>query len=601
MLREMIHRWIAPHEKRGTNLAQLQQLFLTGRDGGSNGVVPVNYSSHAHIYSCMTVIAQSMSTVPYKVWKGETDQSGRPIEVDDLPIQAVLNDPFPGIYADFCQFIETLVLYLESSGNAWIEPGKNTSMGIPRSFLALGRQHVKPIVATSTGMLEGWMKREGDHEVAVKKDGLIHLKYTDPNEKNQILGVGPLQVASRAARVDFARATFDESFYKQGARPSFALEYTPPDTMSDAIFMSDEQVNQMRESIDDAYSGAGNAHRVMIVHGGMKVKELGMSQKDMDFIQGRKWTRSEIAAIFRVPAPLLNDFENAGLSREGVETADHMLYSNNIVPKLKRMTSVFQKAIIDLYAPGHVGAFDTDEIPAMREDQGEKVKIAQAFQGMGFPINQINQVLDLGFENVVWGDDHLVPASMVTAESVIESSNMEMEIMEEPIEEEPIDDETEEETEEEKPEETEEDTEKERFISKQVSHFRKALKREIYNLRKRTLRKLQKLPSDANVGESLTFHKDISTIVDRLHPAMTEAYGTKVQAVSNAVTRLFESLDESLHEAVEIVSQEAPLEQRIDHLREAVAEVFTYYSNATRSVARSLLQEIRKENTHVGS
>ena len=615
MLRELVNRLITPKSQQRTNLAQLQQLFVTGRDGAKGGsTLPgnVTYGSHSHIYACMTVIAQSMSTVPFKIWKKDTDDSGRPVQVKDLPIQAVLDNPFPGIYADFCQFIETIVLYLESTGNAWILPGEDTSIDVPRSFLALGRQHVKPIVSARTGMLEGWVYKIGQDERIVKRERLIHFKYTDPGDKNQILGVGPLQVATRTAKVDFARARFDEAFYRQGARPSFALEYTPPDTMSDAIFMSDEQLQQMRDSIDDAYAGDMNAHRVMIVHGGMKVKELGMSQKDMDFIQGRKWSRSEIAAIFRVPSPLLNDFENAGLSREGVDTADHMLYSNNIVPKLKRMTSIFQKSIVDIYAPGHIGAFDIDEIPAMREDQGEKITIAKTLSSMGFPINQINKILDLGFENVMWGDDYLVPASMVTAESVIEMSGMEMEITEEDPIDEDIDEEIEEEPIDEEEEKTEEkDTEedkkkaksddKERFVHQQTARFRKALKREVYNLRKRTLRKLQKLSPGVNVGSSLTFEKEIPTIVRNLRPAMVEAYGAQVNAVGNAVTRLLESLDESLHEAMEIVSQEAPLEQRPDQLREAVAEVFTYYSNATRSVARKLLQEIRKENTHVGS
>lgn len=414
-----------PTEVRSTNLAELQRDFLLGRDiqdWGGDQSPRSPFSSHGSTYACMTIISQAGSAVPYKMWEARPNVDGLPVQVFDDPLMNLLDDPYPGIYADRCQFVETIILYLEATGNAWIWPDAPTSKGLPRSLLALGSQHVAPVLDMSNGKFIRWQIKIGKNVIPVAGNDLIHMKYTDPESQNQILGIGPLQAAMKAIRTDMARQRFDEKFFQNGSSPSLKLTYSPPETRPDDVFLTEEQIRQIRQGIDDQWGGPRNIHKVAIVHGGMKLEELGISQREMDFIEGRKWARQEIASIFRIPVPLLNDFQYAGLGREGVDVAQRMLYENNIVPKLNRLSSVLQKSLVAKYSPGHVAGFDIDEIPAMREDMGEKATIAKQFFEMGWPINQINKVLDLGFEAVEWGDDwlianNLVPARLVAGEN----------------------------------------------------------------------------------------------------------------------------------------------------------------------------------------
>jgi HK97 family phage portal protein len=399
-----------------TNLAEVQQAFLSGRpDPSSSAYMRPPFSHHSLTYTCMVIIAQAMSAVPFKLYKKKSDKAGNPIPVLEHPLIDLLNDPFPGVYADFTQFIETIALYLESTGNAFILPDLQNSKGIPRSLMVLGLQHVKPLVDKDSGRLVGWSIKLGRQETQVGPFDLIHMKYTNPDAQDQILGIGPMQAAMTAINADFARQVYDAAFFSNGARLSLALTYHPPDTRPEDQFLTQEQVYQVRESFYDSYAGMRNAGKIAVLHGGFELKELGMSQKDMDFIEGRRWSRQEIAAVFRVPVPLLNDFQFAGLGREGVSVAQRMLYENNVAPKIQRLTSLFQKFLVETYAPGHIGGFDVDSIPAMREDVTEKVEIAFKFFQMGFPINQINKLLKLGFDPVEWGDDWLVPGGMVPA------------------------------------------------------------------------------------------------------------------------------------------------------------------------------------------
>jgi HK97 family phage portal protein len=290
--------------------------------------------------------------------------------------------------------------------------------------MALGTQHVSPVTDQSSGKFLYWNISIGKTAFRATLDELIHLKYTNPDSRDQIMGIGPMQAAARAIAADAARQRYDEKFFINGARLSLALTYNPPESSDSEGFLTDDQLKQIRAAVEDRYQGVDNAHGVAIVHGNMKLQELGMSQKEMDFIEGRKWTRQEIAAVFRIPSPLLNDYQHAGLGREGISVAQRMLYENNIAPKLNRMSSVFQRAFVEKYAKGFVGGFDLDAIPAMREDMGEKSDIAVKYFTMGFPINQINRVLKLGFDPVPWGDDWLIPMNMVPARSVAGPESM---------------------------------------------------------------------------------------------------------------------------------------------------------------------------------
>ena len=398
-----------------TNLTEIAQAFLTGRSSPESDWGPDQMN--ATVYTCETIIATAAAWVPFKLWK--VDKNRKYVEIEDHPLLSLFRNPWPNMYSDFAQMIETIFYNLESTGNAWILEDAPTSLGLPRALMVFGSQHVKPLT-DDAGKLVGWELKVSANTkpLRVPLAQMHHIKYTHPFSQDQILGFGPLQAARISLRGERARTAWEATFYKNGARPSFALTYKPPETRSEDIFLTEKQLEQIRAGIESEWGGESNAGKVAIIHGGMDLKPLAISQKDMDFIETKKWSRQEIASVFRIPVPLLNDFQHAGLGREGVSVADRMLYSNNVVPKLKRLSSIFQRVFVERYAKGFYGAFDTDEIPAMRNDIGEKSEVAERFHKMGWPINAINRVLDLGFEDVPWGDEAWLPNNMMTATQI---------------------------------------------------------------------------------------------------------------------------------------------------------------------------------------
>ncbi|MCP5940254.1 phage portal protein, partial [Klebsiella pneumoniae] len=71
---------------------------------------------------------------------------------------------------------------------------------------------------------------------------------------------------------------------QNGGRPSGALLVKPgPHGQT----LTTEQRKTLREDLKDLYEGTKNAGRMMIIEGECEWKEMGLSPKDLDFIEGK--------------------------------------------------------------------------------------------------------------------------------------------------------------------------------------------------------------------------------------------------------------------------------------------------------------------------
>jgi predicted ABC-type ATPase len=57
--------------------------------------------------------------------------------------------------------------------------------------------------------------------------------------------------------------------------------------------------------------------------------------------------------------------------------------------------------------------FDLTQVEALREDLSDKAEVAERFFKMGYPINMINERMEIGFEPVEWGDVGYLPSTLV--------------------------------------------------------------------------------------------------------------------------------------------------------------------------------------------
>lgn len=377
------------------------------------------YSEHSWTYACMRTVALAMAGVDYKLWQKDP-KSGEATEVTDHPLLGLLNNPEPRLYASGHSFRYQLALYWLAGGNAWMIPDQlELSTKVPASLVVLGRAHVSPKrVRGSASMLSGWDVNLGGNRKTVPPEDLIHIKFpVDPESADMVMGVAPLGAAQNAIDTDFAAQVWNNAFFRNGAQAGVVLQYAPTKSGANE-WLTDEQRAQIYEGWQEDHKGADRAHGLAVLHGPFKIEKLGLSQKDMDFLDSRRLSREEIAAVLGVSAVLVNATENAGLSQAGLQLHRRLLYENTVLPMLTILEAVWQRTLVDVWAPGLVGQFATDEIQALREDEERTARIAVAYNSIGVPLNDLIEKLDLPFEKQPYGDTVYLPVNQAPAEAI---------------------------------------------------------------------------------------------------------------------------------------------------------------------------------------
>jgi HK97 family phage portal protein len=113
-----------------------------------------------------------------------------------------------------------------------------------------------------------------------------------------------------------------------------------------------------------------------------------------------------------------------GNSYEGISNARRAFWDECLLPKMELIEDVLWSKFFSRIDGGRSwGGFDSDKVRALAEDLKTKVEVAERLTKIGFPPNEINKRLDLGFSDVKWGDDWWVPVSLVPASMALENSS----------------------------------------------------------------------------------------------------------------------------------------------------------------------------------
>lgn len=127
------------------------------------------------------------------------------------------------------------------------------------------------------------------HVPGLGYDGVIG--YSPIGMQRQIIG------ASNAVLESSAR------LFGNGVRSSGFIEHPGS--------LTKESAERLAKSFSEQYAGLKNSHRVILLEGGLKFTPSSINPDDAQFLETRKFSRSEIAGMFRVPAHMVGDLEKA--------------------------------------------------------------------------------------------------------------------------------------------------------------------------------------------------------------------------------------------------------------------------------------------------
>lgn len=324
------------------------------------------YKKNVIVYRSVNLISRAIASVPWRLYQGRSEMLSH-VFLD------LLHGPNPRQGGS--AFMETLASYLLLSGNSYMEVLYNNEQ-IPSELHLLRPDRVK-IIPGADGTPYGYDYTASGRSVrldayhAPSKPQIIHFKLFNPLD--DWYGMSPIEAAAASIDQHNAVGAHNLSILQNGGRPTGALIIGG----QDKTYLTDEQRETLKQDIRDLYEGAKNAGRILVMEGGFEWKEMGLSPKDLDFVEGKNTSAREIAKAYGVPSMLVGVPGDATFSN--YREARLHLWEDTILPLLDHITDEINRHLAPSFGPDMRIGYDIDQIPALsarREETWSKIASA---------------------------------------------------------------------------------------------------------------------------------------------------------------------------------------------------------------------------------
>ena len=393
------------------------------------------YSENAIVYRCINEISNNASRVKINLFRGDQ-------ELDNHPLLDLLYNHSPTMSQ--VEWFQAMYSYLLISGNNYILSvgGDNTP---PTELYNLRPDRMKIRSGTRAMpvaydyMLKGQIVESYIVDQATGGSKVKHIKLFNPLD--DYYGMSPMQASSVDIDQHNLANKHNVNLLQNGARPSGAVIFNPKDETGGNVQLSDVQRNQLMNDVNQRFSGTGNAGKPMLLEGDFEWKEMGLSPKDMDFIQLKNMSAKDIALVYGVPSQLIGIPDSQTYSN--FAEAKLALYNETIIPLLDRIQGDLNEWLVPMFnEQGLELRYDIDSIPAMAEQRKRVFESVSA--GVKEGILTRNEAREqLGYEPIEGADSLLVSANLMPlnlADDMTED-NISEDIPEEVIPEELVEDE----------------------------------------------------------------------------------------------------------------------------------------------------------------
>lgn len=325
------------------------------------------YHKNVIVNRCVTLIARGIASVPWLLYRGEH-------EIDTHPLLTLLNSTSPRQAGS--AFMEAVVSYLLLSGNTYIEAVLNGNQSPTELYtLRPDRMRIIPGLGGVPRAFEytvnGRSKRLPVDPVT-GQSCILHLKLFNP--LNDWYGMSPIEAAAASIDQHNAVGHHNLALLQNGGRPSGAFLIRPSPHMPS---LTDTQREILRQDLREVYEGTRNAGRILVLEGDFEWREMGLSPKDLDFVEGKNLSAREIAQAFSVPHMLAGVPGDATFAN--YREARFHLWEDTILPLLEFLVAEFNLWLVPFFDKDLRIYYDADAIPALaprREASWNKIATA---------------------------------------------------------------------------------------------------------------------------------------------------------------------------------------------------------------------------------
>jgi len=368
---------------RGVRKGAFSDAFLRGMDVDKlRSTITDPYRQHAWVYACLTIIMRKISSVPFVLAERKKDKEGNQKELPEThPAVRLFETVNPEMGPS--ELWQATALYLTLRGEAiWLLEFK---AGQVVEIWPADPKKAQPIYDAQRNVI-GWTLQDGAVSVPFSNDEIVRFRYLNPSDP--LRGLAPIEAARLAIDQDYKAARHNEALLENSAIPGGVV------SIPDALSM--DELSRLKRQWDEGHGGTSKRGKIGWLMGGMTFTPAGMDLKELDFIEGRRFNREEILAVFGVPPAEVgvHEFSNYANASEQAKK----FWQNTLLPILSLFEETLDPAFFKKHFPDAVGYFDLTNVEALKEDFQKQVLIAKDLWSMGVPFADINSAFDFPFD-----------------------------------------------------------------------------------------------------------------------------------------------------------------------------------------------------------
>ena len=196
---------------------------------------------------------------------------------------------------------------------------------------------------------------------------------------------GVLEEGGKTLQLALNEVEYSNNILKNGALPIGVLQT--------ANKISDIAMKRLKAGWESLYSGAKNAGKTVILEEGLEYNPISLKPNDLQMVESKKITISDISRLFNVPESMLNADANKYASNE--QNNLHFL-QYTLAPILIAIESALDKSLLleNEKEEGYYFRFDVSEI--LRTTEKERVESAkEGLEGGFYSVNETRAKFDM--------------------------------------------------------------------------------------------------------------------------------------------------------------------------------------------------------------
>lgn len=354
-------------------------------------------------YSAVRNIVNEVAQVEIKLFKKKMIRNKGQVEIEIQEIHehealSLLYHANP--FMTQTQLIEITQTYLELVGEAAWALVRKSENAKPHMIIPLRPDWVKPVPGKSASeYISHYEYNPGfSYEVVIiQPQDMVFFK--NPNPLNPYRGYGAVAAGAFSLDIDEFSNDWIRTFFFNAAMPSVLLMTDQP--------VKEAEAKRLMERWRSEFQGRKNSNKVALLPKGLKADTIETSAKEMDFIEGKKYFRDEVLAMFHTSKANLGVVED--VNRANQEASDARFKRSVVKPKMVTLVGYLNEFFLRDWANEGLFFDFVDPTPA---DNEQKFKLYDSAlgKGGGAPWLTINEVRELeNYEPVDGGDNLYLP------------------------------------------------------------------------------------------------------------------------------------------------------------------------------------------------